>query len=656
MKEAVAKALLAELQRNNKSARVFWDALWQLQMCYAYGNQWSWIADGIGNLDVRFLQQQVDPNRRDIRVTLNRILPDIRKMAAALAPNRIEARCEARGASPSHMSIKYASDSILKKHLTKIEALEWLREKEEWRLILGSVVIRRTLAQRGDPKRVREKQGDQDELLLRTLENGWAVCPPWEFLRDPSANTLRPDRDEQIFCHEKARTVEWVQQNYGVKVETQSTMGNLASYQQRLMLSEGRGGMSQDSKQPGVVVSECFYKTGENNEWSHRLIAWSDPSDDEAEIHVIRFGKNPFYGLPFEIYPFDTRAGWPWGRGVPAIQMAGQDLANIVYSWLARLVNEGSGQLLIQKDTVEDPQRQLSNRMDEPIFYTRNSQYDNPPTRLAPPQIGGPIAEMLTTSTEFMDRSLNMSAVQRGEAVKRGEAAKAYKVRLEEANTTLEFRRIDDGVRHERLLYGTLVDVVKLSRLDQIRKLVGDAITDEMIRAVKRKPIVESISKVNILSVMLRPKTQDEMKESYIGLHDAQMIGDVDARWEMMLRGEPLDTGMYQAYQKQNLEIDQILHGQEAPVRMEENHTYHIRTVREFLDSPGAYGLDPEQIEALEAHSLDHRMWEQELLMGGGAMGAPASNPAAGMPSPPAGAVGATGPGPAPVAPAMSVM
>ena len=437
-------------------------------------------------------------------------------------------------------------------------------------------------------------------------------------------------------------------------------MGQLLSYQERLVLTEGRGGLRQDSKQPGVIVRECFYKTGTSNEWSQRLMTWSDPASDSEtatdDLNTLKFGKNPFYGLPFELYIFDTRANWPWGRGVPAIQMAGQDLANITYSWLARLLNEGSGQLLIQKDTVEDPQRQLSNRMDEPIFYTRNSQYDREPMRLAPPQIGGPIAEMLTTSTEFMDRSLNMSAVQRGEAVKRGEAAKAYEVRLEEANTTLEKRRVDDGVRHERLLYGTIVDVVKLSRLDQLRKLVGDGVPDEMIRATKRKPITDSIERVEVQSSTIRPKTRGEMKDGYIALHETQMMEAVDGRWEIMLHGDPLDTGMYQAYQKQNLEIDQIIHGQEAPVRMEENHTYHIRTTREFLDSPGAFGLDDEQIEALEAHSLDHRMWEQELAMGGGAMGAAASNPAAGMPSPPAMAGGQAAAGPAPVAPAMSVM
>ena len=199
MNEAVAKQLLNQLIRDSQNSRAYYDAFWAQQMIYAYGNQWSWIASGYGSLDLRFLQQVVDPNRRDIRVTLNRILPDIRKMAAALAPNRIEARCISRGGSPSDMTVKYAADSILKKYLTSIEALEWLREKEEWRLILGSVVIRRTLAQRGNAKRVREKTGDQDELLLRTLENGWAALPPWEFLRDPSANSTRPDRDEIIF-------------------------------------------------------------------------------------------------------------------------------------------------------------------------------------------------------------------------------------------------------------------------------------------------------------------------------------------------------------------------------------------------------------------------------------------------------------------------
>ncbi len=640
-----------ELVAANRSMRSYFDAFWELEAIYAYGPQWGYISPELGIRRVQFLRAITDPNRNDIRISLNHIMPDIRKMEAAFAPNRIAARLRPRGGSPGALAIKDTAEKLQEAHLESIGALKWLREKEESRLVYGDVVLRRTLQQLGQPVHVKE------DLDFRTLLVGWAICRPWEFLRDPGAQTVEPWRDEEIFCHEKPRTVGWVKKYFGVGIQTDTTMGQLLRHQEQLLSAQGMGRFGMDSKMKGVLVRETYFQDPDSTKpWPTVLFTWTDPSQETDRISVLRFGENPFYGLPFEIFPFDIRDGSPWSRGIPAIEMAGQDLTNIAYSWLARMINEGSGKIMIEDGTVENPSKALNNRLDQPLIWKRAGQINaRPPERLQPPVIGQPIMEMLRLAPDWMKSTLNLEDVQFGRAVKRGEAAEAYKVRLAEANTTLEKRRTDDKLRYARFLYGNLIDVVNQSRLDQLRDLLGDYVTDDAIRALKRQPITKSIASVEILPATLHPKTPAETKDEIITLTEAQIMNPADAQWEMMLRGQSVNTAMSESYRRQMVELELLISGEEVRVEIPEKHEYHMRTIEEFLDSTRWESVEEDAKDTVIDHWVYHKQAIMELEMGAMAMGQGAGQPA-GAASPPAiAAEAAAGMAPGAVNPAINV-
>ena len=619
-----------ERQRNliksSMECRAYYDAYWSLALIYAYGPQWGHISPENGALNVKFLKHVTDPNREDIRVAMNRILPDIRKMGSALKPARIAASLRPRSGMPNMAVIRDTAEKLQSKHLHAAGALEALREKEEARLVYGSVIVRRTLRQRGKIIPVGTEQS------IRTVEESWAVCMPWEFLRDPSARTLRPDRDEEIICQEKPRTVQWVKRNFGVEIETESTMGALLNYQQKLQLTQGMGRFVSDSKMKGVIVRETYFQDPDvEAAWPYALITWQDPKQGDGNPEVLHFGRNPFYGCPFELFAFDEREGAPWGRGVPHLQMAGQDVTNLAYSWLLRLIISGTGKWIVEKNTVEQPSRTLNNRVDEPIIWDRQGrQYAQKPERSAPPQPGSALMEVLKLAPEWMRDALNFSGVQFGEAVKRGEAAEAYKIRLQEASSVLETRRRDDELRIQRLLYATLCDVVRHYRLDQMREILRGEAPDEAIRMLKRQPIPDVIERVDLKPVTLRPITPMEVQEKFVSLTQSQIMTADDAQWEMMLAGQSVNTSMAEAHSQQLMEIDQIITGADVSPSIMDRDTFHIRTLEDFGNSVKWFGLDPETQNRILAHyALHYARMQQKLMQQGGMAPAQSATPPA---------------------------
>jgi len=610
--ETKAKEKAGQTLRASKACQGWHDAYWALADVYAFGPQWGYVNPDNGLFDVSHLRHIVDPNRKDVRVSLNRILPDIQRLAAAYKPQWIKHFLVTRGRSPHNVSVKYAAEQVHQQHLEQIGALSVLREMELTRLVYGSVVLGRFLSQAGPEKPVNEK------LSIKTRRIQWCGFAPWEFLRDPAADTVRPERDEEVFGHQKAKTVDWVGRTFGIQVKSETKLGHLQTFHQKHQIAQGRGNYAVDSEQFGGVVRTWYFKDSDatDNRWPWMLITWTDPAADHEEdsTKTLFWGKNPFCDLPYRIFPCMTRTTAPWGVGIPHIQMAAQDLLNIGASWLVRQMNEGVGKIVIESNTVEDIDRQLDNDPNKPIVWKRMGSNTKEPHRMSAPQVSPVVADVLDRAPVWMHDSLNLSGVQFGEAVKRGEAAKAYEVRLSEANATIEDQRKDHELLLQDFLYGDLCDVVKVYRADQLRKLTGGSVPNDQLAALKRRPIQQAIAGVRVHPTTMRPRTPREVKDEIVGLAEKQIIPPEDAQWEMMEQGgTAVSTAMFNASRKQAIEIDYMLAGVDQETNIADHHAWHIRALEQFMDSPQWYGTSDKAKEFIIQHWARHMAGMQEI-------------------------------------------
>uniref|UniRef100_A0A6H1ZFT9 Portal protein n=1 Tax=viral metagenome TaxID=1070528 RepID=A0A6H1ZFT9_9ZZZZ len=613
---------LKELRDTYAGYRRWLDVFWSMGIIYDAGKQWGYVAPEYNEYRVRYLRNITDPQRSDVRVTINMISKDVRRLAAATSPEAISCRCKAASGSPADRIVADVGGRILERFIDRTRAIDVLRDKDIPRYVLGNMIVRRTLVAGG----VSRPAGTDDEgaaLSVRNFEPGWSVVFPWEVLRDPSATSLRPERDEDIFCHAKPRTVDWVRKHFGVKLtEVKTEYGELVQYANQIHNASGmgQGGRITDSKRPAVMVYECYYQDPEiERDWPLVLFAYCDHQHDRDKILPLGPGltASPFFGLPFHMFNFDPQVQAPWSRGATHILMPTQDVFNIAATWKMRAMQAGIGKPMYEKGTVEDAAKQLNNRIDEPLVWERNVSYPQhsaPPSRLPGPTNTNIADDVLATVPGWMQNQLNLSDVQRGEAVKRGEAAEAYRIRLAQANETINATRFDDRRTIAALLYGTFADLTDNSRtrLDQLERMAGPDVPQEHLLAVLRRPSIESVSAVIVHPSTVQPATPVETKEEYVNMAISQFIEPERAQWEMMLRGAAVHTGMRGSYEKQNAENDAMIAGQDTRPSISDNHRYHRWAIEELVDSPQWLSLPPDARRRIETHWTYHYVAEVE--------------------------------------------
>ena len=632
--EAVEK--LKTLRSSSAQQRAYFDSFWSLAGVYTYADQWAYIAPKDNALSVSYLRNITDPRREDIRVTMNRIHADVTRLVSELDPMRIDYELVQR--SVRYLVPKLIGKRFFDKYLKQVHALEILSEKNWARFIIGSMIVRRTLTAQGAERFVAG-----GEKRVRNFQPGVALTYPSEMLRDPSASTTNMARDEEIVAQEKPRTTNWLKRYFGADVKTQSKLGQLLRFQRQF---QAAGGLGLDrhataSTLPAVLVQETYYQDpDEVRPWAWAMFSYCDPSVDRDRVIPLGKGlvKNPFFGLPFHPYHYDTQIASPWGRGAPHIQIAGQDILNIAITWLVRNMQAGSGKWMVEKNTMSPPEkaRMLNNRLDEVIEYTKQNQYSAAPQRTPPTQVSPAVLDFINGAPTWMKDSLNLSDVQSGKTSKRGESGGAIELKLNQANAPLEMVRRRDDRTTEDLLMGLYCDVLnpRWARLDQVREVLGEDTPDEMVRALLRDDPKKYISHVNLLPSTNRPKTPSEQQQEITTLHGQGVIDNSeDALWELMLRGVNASSDMKNAHDKQLMEINQMLHeGEYVPVYMAENHGYEKRTVAWFVSQPAAMALTEEDRELLTQHYNDHYQAEMAEMQGQQMM---QGSPEPGRPSPP---------------------
>jgi len=555
---------------------------------------------------------------------MNLIGSRIEKLNSRMKPKAIRSKAIPATRDIEDRIVAMVADKRLKIQLKDSKGVEALRSASLWRLVLGSVVVRRTMMAVGKPlivngydgKPIVKKNGRPKSI--RNFRHSWAVCPPYEFIRDPSASTLDFD-DEDVIGHEKPRTVDWLQRNYGVEFEKDQlgnigTMGDLLEFQAFLGRAMGQSLNTgwQDSKAKAVMVSEWWYSDPETNEpWSYWMLGYRntrDPDKKMREIRPLMFGKNPYSGLPLHHFWYLEQLLSPWGRGVPHRTIHAQNAINIAFvSAIRTLILHANPKWIVQSgslvDKVEDS---LTNRTDVPCVYKAGTNV-KPPERLSSASLDSTSTEVLKESGGWLDNLLNMAPVQAGQAVARGEAGKAYEVRLGAADTPIIAKVDDDERIVNDLLTGTLHDISKTDSLKSLSDQLGGQFPFDQIALFKSKDSRKALTGVQVVPDSLRPKTPDEIKQNFEMAIQAQMIDPIAARRSMLVMGGgELDVREAKAYRMQQQEIQAILAGQEAEVFLFHFHEMHQWTIGLEAESTQFASYSQEQRDALQRHWAEH--------------------------------------------------
>lgn len=628
-KEALERA--DEFRKSVWRNRAAQDAQWALNMAYATGKAWSFISSQpTGRKEVKRLREIIDPDSTDVRVSMDIVHQNLVRTVAALKPQKISAMIRVRSGEPDAMTARHVFNGILLDRLPAINALEVWRSLHGPRCILGTVGVRRQIVTEGRPVTLpADYQADSKiPLRLRNLQVQWARVLPFEILRDPAANSLDPDIDDTIVGHEKPRTTEWVFRNYGKKIVTETTFGDLMKYQDNIRSATGwwwQQSSAQDSRQPAVVVYEFALQDADTGPgWPWHLIAYYDPNDKSGKnlLVPLHFGRSPFYGLFLNLLHYDdTNLTGCWGRGLPELLKPLQDIRNIAATTMIRVMIDHYPKWRIEEGTVDV--KNMSNRTDMPLIFKRNpSLQQHIPDRLSAPG-ANPVAEtFLGMLSSEAGNAVSIAPVMRGEMVKRGQANSAYETVIEQGEVPLNDLRKDDEIVLNKLLYGTLIDTVRLLRFrrDIAQKTLPEFSKEQLAAALREDP-VRMVLSVNVTPESLRHRTPTQIRNDFVGDVQSQLLSPVSAQREMLVQGDIVtDTQMAEAWRKQELELDMILAGQEVFVVPGEDHATSIWVLTNFMSSTRWYSLSEKQQDDVAFHWANHmeqKQAEQLAAMGG---------------------------------------
>ncbi|HUU58113.1 MAG TPA: hypothetical protein VMZ50_01105 [Phycisphaerae bacterium] len=632
VEQAVAR--IKEVEETYARTRAGWDAFWTMGVAYDGGSQWNYQTTEHGRNVINRLRNVIDPAREDVRVTMNLVHQAVVRKMGLLQPQKVACYAQARPGRPQNRMAADIGDRLLRSFLDRGDGLAILREKDRHRCVLGTAIVRRTLSARA-MRAVAEGQ------VLRDWDYGWAHVYPWEIIRDPSATTCRPERDEEIWIQCKPRSVEWIKRHWGVDVTTTTTIGELSDYQKQIFAAHGMtAGGAADSKVKGVLAYEAYFKDAEDmgeggGSWAWGLLGWRDPNRDGERVKPILFGRNAFHGLPYEVFTDDEYTQAMWGVGEPHLSMPAQDMVNIAWTWLLRVQQAGAGKVVFERGSVENQERAFDNNVMKPLEWIRTPG-GVAPTRMAPPQVSSVTPQIIAAGPVWLDKMLNLSDVQYGITSKRGESGEAVEAKLGAANMPIDQKRTDDRAQYERLLYGTLMDMTHPDRMrvDGAQAMLGPDVPRDQILVAMRVPFQESVASVVVHSSTVNPQTRAEVKEETSALHAAKLIDTRTAHWRLADHGIMLDPAMGDSKRKQDFEILMMMEGRDVDPANGDNDDYHIFVLRRFIDSPRWHDAEEDARDRILRHLALHQANQLQMAQLFGAPQGPS-----GAPSPPASAV-----------------
>lgn len=658
-----AKQRASEVLATSHSARLQMMADCGLWALYAYADhQFARSTTGAGVRAVSQLAPVINPSSSTIRVSINRIREDIRLLSARIQPQRLDYETDpASQALNDHIGAQVGKRRLDIYHgdcPDKGDYIKWvLRRAVPWRLVFGSVIVRRHMLPMGAPVVLRNPDGtpkarrDGSERYLQTYGHRLSIVPPWEVARDPAARS--PDWDgEDCVVHEKPTTVVELIERFGKRLgaararkflATKTTLGQF--YQMQGLINsccrgQPMGGSAGDSKAPAVLLGEAWLRDGTTG-WPWHLVYVRDTSPEsgepeDRELVSLQWGENSYKSLPLHHYPFVECAGYPWGQSLPYILKPEQDEYNWTRTTARRtMLYQGNSPWVVYQGAfdVEDPAQLLDMRQDHPLKVKASWPHIGqvqPIQRLTPQPVDPNLAMILQLAGDGMDRSAMISAAQRGYTGKRGDAALDTQMKLEQADAPIEAQIADDESITNELLTGTLGDLMATDSVAVLREAFGGEFTDEALGHYIRQDRENKAVGVRVKQDTLRPMTRRERREVTQSDVQLQIVTPEQARFVRMLHGERVVPDEYEAIQLQQAELTLLKRGASDRVRVEEGHVHwvHLAVCRLLQNSPEWLTLGEEVQEAVRAHVDEHNAVQEAgsatagmVGMGNGAQG-----------------------------------
>lgn len=603
-------------------------------MALAFSNN-QWVHAGTGRnggYSVNGLRPMLQMTMDQVRVSLNQIRPRLRQACSKLMPDPDGFDYDITPASPqwNDLSASRVGKARLDIHLDRIQGIRKLRRRTLLAATLGSALIRRVIRSREMAIMERDNIGEPiidpktgKPKFLREFDHDWMVCPPYEFIRSPGANSVDFDGEDCI-GHEKPITTDELYRRFGIKLQTSQTYGQLLDFQQKIAKWAGTNAALglQYVNRPAVMLQEWWFKgidLDPENKWPYMLVTYCDDKAvnvEDRDLKVLYYGRNPYGGLPIHHFFYDPVPELPWGQGLVEQVMQEQHLYNVAVTGLLRTyLEQGGSKYVVEQNSISDPIQEAFSKRNSVIQVQKGAVL---PKRLEPPSLDQHCVMFVQSATDYFDNALNQNPVQRGVTSKRGDAVGTVKLKIEQADSTNAARIADDQICVNSLLTGTLSDLGLIARLSPTglkttKILLGNQFDDLSIQRWMDQDWQDPSCGVRVTRDSMSPKTPREYRDEYVELTREGILDKDRARIAILLRGgERVDPFESAAWEKQESEIQSILSGQEIEVSMNQRHEVHLLRLAYEEEQPRYETYSKEQKKALEEHSAMHR--EMKIL------------------------------------------
>ena len=618
--------------KSSAPVRAAQEARAALYMAYAYGRGWAKLVRSGSSWLTKPLAASHQDGRTDVRFTMDQVRHRIRKAASRLHPRHLNRSDWAAKAATNSMNDQVSArvaEPLTEQLAVETNLLSKLCKVIDWKLVTGSCYLLRTMAPNGTRMIVRDAAGEPiigrtgKPLSLKSFAHGVQVVPPWEVIRDSSAN----DADftgEICVGVEKPMPVALLRRAWGDLIpsdidENAATMGQLLEFQDDLRrATSGHAIMSsQDSKLPGVMMGLWWIRDpqgpADDDAWEYTMLTYRATAAKEEpgnEMRWLHWGPNPQVDLPLHHYMHEPVPGMPVGSGMAEPLIDVQDAISLSWTSIIRGLVMHSGQRFVAIPELLDgrPEDVINRRQDQVILVKnwRPGMPWPPVQRTDPPRMDPGAWAIIERATEWCDRLSNQSAILRGETASR-EPTGTVQAKRELAETTLTDIIDRDTRVTNKLLSGLLFDAAGWDAADAIEARLGGEFTRRHILMLKGQDIRKSVVAIQLRQDALRPRTPEEVRDDATIDVKNQIIDAATARMAMQIDGgrnpDPVER---EAIDQQLAEIPLILAGQKVEVYDPQHHKAHSWVCQRYMNSPQFLLLDSEQQSGMEAHWRAH--------------------------------------------------
>jgi len=616
--------------RSSAPVRAAQEAMGALHMAYAYGRGWAKLSRSGSSWLMRPLATMHEDRRSDVRFTMDQCRHRVRKAGSRLHPRHLNRSDWAVKAATNALNDQIAarvSEQLTEQLAIETNLLTKLCKTIDWKLVVGSSYLLRTLAPNGTKMVIRNAmgepvQGRAGDLSIKTFAHGVQVIPPWEVIRDSSAND--PDFAGEVCVGiEKPVPLLLLKRTWGTVVpdgieENCATMGQLLEFQDDLRrATTGHGTASaQDSKLKAVMHGIWFVRDSapaDDDAWEYILHTYRTTNAKEAQengLQWLHFGPNPHRDLPLHHYMHEPVPGMPTGSGMvePLIEL--QDALSLSWTSIIRGLVMHSGQRYVAiADLLDGRPDDVINRKQDQVILVKNWRPGMPwpPVQRTEPQKMDPAAwAIVERASEWCDRAVNQSAVMRGETASR-EPVATMQAKRELSETTLTDVIDRDTRISNKLLSGLLFDVAQWDAVDAIEARLGGEFTKKHVLMLKGQDLRKSVVGIQLRQDALRPRTPEEVRDDASADVKNQIIDAFTARMSMQIDGgrnpDPIER---EAIDQQLAELPMLLAGNPVEVYDPQHHDVHAWVVRKFVNSPQFLLLDTQQQADMQQHWREH--------------------------------------------------